>query len=63
MDGWLDRGNDASCAQGAEPGANLCPGCGDVAAVATSRYCGRHITELRAQWWVLRALRLPHRAA
>jgi hypothetical protein len=63
MDGWLNRGNDASVAHGAEPGANLCPGCGDVAAVATSRYCGRHIAELRAQWWAIRAMHPSHRAA
>lgn len=63
MDGWLDPGDGASSARGAEPGANLCPGCGAVASVATSRYCGRHIAELRAQWQTLRAPRLPHRAA
>jgi hypothetical protein len=63
MNGRLDRGNDDSTAQGAEPGASLCPGCGAVASVATSRYCRRHIAELRAQWWATRALRLPDRAA
>jgi hypothetical protein len=63
MDGWLDPGEDASGAQGVELGANLCPACGMVAAVATSRYCGRHIAELRAQWWAFRSLRLGSRAA
>jgi hypothetical protein len=63
MDGWLDRGNEASGLQREEPGANMCPGCGTVARVATSRYCARHIAELRAQWWMVRALRLPRRAA
>jgi hypothetical protein len=63
MDGWLDRGNGASGVQKAEAGANLCPACGTVARVATSRYCARHIADLRAQWSALRALRLRHRAA
>ena len=62
MDGWTDRGNDASGARGV-PGANMCPACGTVAPVATSRYCARHIAELRAQWWAFRALRLASRAA
>jgi len=61
MDGRLDRGDDASAAQGAA--VVRCPACGPVAGTDTSRYCARHIAELRARWWAIRALRLASRAA
>ena len=63
MDGWPNRGSGASDARKAEAGANLCPACGNVARAATSRYCARHMADLRAQWWALRALRVAQRAA
>jgi len=61
MDGWRERGSDASTVD--ESAAGQCPACGPVAAAVTSRYCARHLAELRARWGAIRAPSLPARAA
>jgi hypothetical protein len=33
---------------------NSCPVCGPVAARATSRYCPKHLAELRVSWLAIR---------
>jgi len=55
MDGRGDRVNEAPVVHGVVIGC--CPACGPVAGTDTSRYCARHIAELRARWRALRALR------
>ena len=61
MNGSPARGDEASGTRGVA--GQLCPACGPVAATDTSRYCARHIAELRARCWAIRALRLASRAA
>jgi hypothetical protein len=61
MNGSPARGDEASGVHGVA--GPLCPACGPVAGKDTSRYCARHIAELRAQWRAICALRLGSRAA
>ena len=55
MDGRGDRGVEAPVVHGVPIGC--CPACGPVAGAETSRYCARHIAELRARWRAMCALR------
>jgi hypothetical protein len=61
MDGETERGDGAPAVEGEAVGQ--CPACGPVSASATSRYCARHLAELRARWWVIRARKMAFRAA
>jgi hypothetical protein len=55
MDGRRDRDGEVPVVLGVAIG--YCPACGPVGGTETSRYCARHIAELRARWRAMCALR------